>query len=58
MGIKLYEDRYSYDMIFMVLQAKDALGRIPISTKTCSISKRITLTVGICSGSRRMITTG
>ena len=29
MGIKLYEDRYRDDMIFMVLQAKDALGRIP-----------------------------
>ena len=29
MGIKLYEDRYRDDMIFMVLQVKDALGRIP-----------------------------
>ena len=29
MEIKLYEDRYRDDMIFMVLQAKDALGRIP-----------------------------
>lgn len=29
MEIKLYEDRYRNDMIFMVLQAKDALGRIP-----------------------------
>ena len=29
MKIKLYEDRYRDDMIFMVLQAKDALGRIP-----------------------------
>ena len=29
MKIKLYEDRYRDDMIFMVLQAKDALGRLP-----------------------------
>lgn len=58
MEIKLYEDRYRDDMIFMVLQAKDALEEYRVSTKTCSISKRITLTVGICSGSRRMITTG
>lgn len=29
MEIKLYEDRYRDDMVFMVLQAKDALGRIP-----------------------------
>ena len=29
MEIKLYEDRYRDDMIFMVLQVKDALGRIP-----------------------------
>ena len=29
MEIKLYEDRYRDDMIFMVLQAKDALGRLP-----------------------------
>lgn len=28
-NIKLYEDKYRDDMIFMVLQAKDALGRIP-----------------------------
>ena len=32
MEIKLYEDRYRDDMIFMVLQAKDALGRIPERT--------------------------
>ena len=29
MEIKLYEDRYRDDVIFMVLQAKDALGRLP-----------------------------
>lgn len=29
MEIKLYEDRYRDDMIFMVLEAKDALGRVP-----------------------------
>ena len=29
MKIKLYEDRYRDDTIFMVLQAKDALGRLP-----------------------------
>ena len=29
MEIKLYEDKYRDDMIFMVLQAKDALGRMP-----------------------------
>ena len=29
MKIKLYEEKYRDDMIFMVLQAKDALGRIP-----------------------------
>ena len=29
MEIKLYEDKYRDDMIFMVLQAKDALGRVP-----------------------------
>ena len=29
MEIKLYEDKYRDDLIFMVLQAKDALGRIP-----------------------------
>ena len=29
MIIKLYEDKYRDDMIFMVLQAKDALGRVP-----------------------------
>lgn len=58
MEIKLYEDRYRDDMIFMVLQAKDAPEEYRVSTKICSISKRITLTVGICFGSRRMITTG
>lgn len=29
MVIKLYEERYRDDLIFMVLQAKDALGRKP-----------------------------
>ncbi len=29
MEIKCYEEQYRDDMIFMVLQAKDALGRIP-----------------------------
>ena len=29
MVIKLYEEKYRDDLIFMVLQAKDALGRIP-----------------------------
>ena len=29
MVIKPYEERYRDDLIFMVLQAKDALGRIP-----------------------------
>ena len=29
MEIKLFEDKYRDDMIFMILQAKDALGRIP-----------------------------
>ena len=29
MKIKLYEDKYRDDLIFMVLQAKDALGRKP-----------------------------
>ena len=29
MIIKLYEEKYRDDLIFMVLQAKDALGRIP-----------------------------
>ncbi|MBQ9901914.1 MAG: GNAT family N-acetyltransferase [Clostridia bacterium] len=29
MEIKMYEERYRDDMIFMVLEAKDALGRIP-----------------------------
>ena len=29
MKIKLYEEKYRDDMIFMVLQAKDVLGRIP-----------------------------
>lgn len=29
MQIKLYEEKYRDDLIFMVLQAKDALGRIP-----------------------------
>jgi len=29
MIIKPYEDKYRDDLIFMVLQAKDALGRIP-----------------------------
>ena len=29
MEIKLYEDKYRDDMIFMVLQAKDTLGRLP-----------------------------
>lgn len=29
MEIRLYEDKYRDDMIFMVLQAKDALGRTP-----------------------------
>ena len=29
MIIKLYEEKYRDDMIFMVLQAKDALGRTP-----------------------------
>ena len=29
MRIQLYEDKYRDDLIFMVLQAKDALGRIP-----------------------------
>ena len=29
MEIKPYEERYRDDLIFMVLQAKDALGRVP-----------------------------
>lgn len=29
MEIKVFEDRYRDDMIFMVLQAKDALGKVP-----------------------------
>ena len=29
MIIKLYEEKYRDDLIFMVLQAKDALGRMP-----------------------------
>ncbi len=29
MQIKLYEEKYRDDLIFMVLQAKDALGRVP-----------------------------
>ena len=29
MTIKLYEDKYRDDLIFMVLQAKDAIGRTP-----------------------------
>ena len=29
MEIKQYEERYRDDLIFMVLQAKDALGRVP-----------------------------
>ena len=29
MRIILYEDRYRDDMIFMILEAKDALGRVP-----------------------------
>ncbi len=58
MEIKLYEDRYRDDMIFMVLQAKDALGRIPSINEDLLDIKRITLTVEICFGSRRMITTG
>ena len=29
MKIKFYDDKYRDDMIFMVLQAKDALGRLP-----------------------------
>ena len=33
MVIKPYEEKYRDDMIFMVLQAKDALGRIPSINK-------------------------
>ena len=33
MEIKSYEDKYRDDMIFMVLQAKDALGRKPSSNE-------------------------
>lgn len=46
MEIKLYEDKYRDDMIFMVLQAKDALGRIPrlnedlLDIKTRSVVRR------------------
>jgi GNAT superfamily N-acetyltransferase len=29
MKIKIYEDKYRDDMIFMILEAKNALGRIP-----------------------------
>ena len=58
MEIKLYEDRYRDDMIFMVLQAKDTLGRIPSINEDLLDIKKNTLTVGICFGSRRMITTG
>ena len=29
MIIKLYEEKYRDDLVFMVLQAKDAMGRIP-----------------------------
>ena len=40
MRIKLYEDKYKDDMIFMVLQAKDALGRVPrINEDLLDISK-------------------
>ena len=33
MIIKLYEEKYRDDLIFMVLQAKDALGRKPTINK-------------------------
>ena len=33
MTIKRYEERYRDDLIFMVLQAKDALGRVPSINK-------------------------
>ena len=33
MLIKVYEEKYRDDLIFMVLQAKDALGRIPTINK-------------------------
>ena len=33
MKIIEYEDKYRDDMIFMVLEAKDALGRVPLYPK-------------------------
>ena len=47
MEIKSYEGRYRDDMIFMVLQAKDALGRTPRINEDLLDIKKHYLTVSI-----------
>ena len=54
MIIKPYEESYRDDLIFMVLQAKDALGRKPTINEDLLDIKGTILTAAICSGSRSM----
>lgn len=47
-----YDNSYRDDMIFMVLQAKDALGRKPSINSDLLDVKKAILTVEICFGLR------
>ena len=50
MRIIPYEDRYRDDMIFMILEAKDALGRVPGLNEDLLDIRTNYLEKAICSG--------
>ena len=54
MKIIPYEEKYRDDLIFMILQAKDALGRKPSINGDLLDIKSTILTKGICFGLRLM----
>lgn len=50
MKIIKYEDKYRDDMIFMILEAKNALGRVPGLNEDLLDIKRTTWMQEICFG--------
>ena len=58
MQIKLYEEKYRDDLIFMVLQAKDALGRVPtinedmLNIKACYFDRGDMFWIGVDENDR------
>ena len=45
-----YEEKYRDDLIFMVLEAKNALAKCRQSTPICLVFSKLILTRAICSG--------